>query len=233
MEITQEKVSNKSYELDYEKYLYTRETGSLYTITKRIIDISLSVILLIILSPLLAVVALLIKIDSPGSVIFKQIRVGKNQELFTIYKFRTMVNMADILYKDMIEKKIKDNKMIEKSNDAKCDDFRVTRVGRLLRKLSIDEMPQFINVIKGDMSLVGPRPNLPYELEQFDKGWYKVRYNALPGISGLWQVSGRNALPFERMMELDYEYVIKRSTLLDLKIILKTVPTVLRWYETR
>ncbi|MGE5474748.1 MAG: sugar transferase [Ignavibacteriales bacterium] len=233
MEIIQDKISNKSYELNYEMYLQTRETSTFYEVAKRIIDISLSAILLIFLSPLLIIVALMIKIDSPGPVIFKQTRVGRNQELFTIYKFRTMVNMADILYKDIIEKKIKDKKMIEKSNDVKCNDFRVTRVGKLLRKLSIDEIPQFINVIKGDMSLVGPRPNLSYELEQFDKEWYKVRYNALPGISGLWQVSGRNALPFERMMELDYEYVMKRSVLLDLKIILKTVPTVLRWYETR
>lgn len=232
-EITQEKAAYNKFELDSEKIFRTVEVNWFYITAKRIIDVVLSGILLVLLSPLLFIVAVLIKLDSPGPVIFKQKRVGKNQELFTIYKFRTMVNMADILYKDMIEEKIKDKKMIEKSNDAKCSDFRVTKVGKLLRKLSIDEMPQFFNVIKGDMSLVGPRPNLPYELEQYDKEWYKTRYKVLPGISGLWQVSGRNALPFERMMELDYEYVMKRSLLLDIKIILKTIPTVLRWYETR
>ncbi|MGE5329971.1 MAG: sugar transferase [Deltaproteobacteria bacterium] len=233
IETTQEKAAYNSFEIEAEKIFCTMEVNGFYTIGKRIIDVVLTGILLIILFPLFLVVAVLIKLESPGPIIFKQTRVGKDQKGFTIYKFRTMVDKAEIIYKEEMEKSIKDNKMIEKNGKDKCSDPKITRIGKVLRKLSIDEMPQFINVIKGDMSLVGPRPNLPYELEQYDKEWYKIRYKALPGISGLWQVSGRNALPFEKMMELDYEYVMKRSLWLDIKIILKTIPTVLRWYETR
>jgi len=209
-----------------------RENTFSYDISKRVIDIFLSSLLLLLLLPVIILIAVAIKLDSPGPIIFRQKRVGKNQQIFTMFKFRTMVDNAEDMYKEILEKKIKEKKMIEKNGTDIFGDLRVTRIGRLLRKFSIDEMPQFINVIKGDMSLVGPRPNLPYELEQFDKEWYKMRYTVLPGLSGLWQVSGRNALPFERMMELDYKYVMKRSILMDLKIILRTIPTVLRWYET-
>jgi len=232
-----ENVSNLKFEktkndLEFLGVKYSpRENTFSYNLSKRVIDIFLSSLLLILLLPAIIFIAIAIKIDSPGPIIFRQKRVGKNQKIFTMYKFRTMVDNAEDIYKEILEKKIKEKKMIEKNGTDIFGDLRVTKIGRLLRKFSIDEMPQFINVIKGDMSLVGPRPNLPYELEQFDKEWYRMRYVALPGLSGLWQVSGRSRLTFEKMMELDYEYVMNRSLLMDFKIAIMTIPAVFRLYE--
>ena len=191
-------------------------------LVKRFIDISLSIILLVFLSPLFLLVALLIKFDSKGPVFFIQERVGLNNRRFKLIKFRTMVKDAEKLLK-----------MIEKFNEVSGpvfkmrNDPRLTSAGKWLRKISIDELPQFINVLKGDMSLVGPRPPIQSEVEQYQ--WKdRRRLSMKPGITCLWQIYGRNTIPFEKWMELDKEYIDNWSLQLDFKILAKTIPAVMR-----
>ena len=154
--------------------------------------------------------------DSKGPIFFKQDRVGKDERIFSMYKFRSMVVNAEELKKSLE----KENEMSGPMFKIKKDP-RITRVGRFIRKTSIDELPQLINVLKGDMSLVGPRPSLPKEVEAFEP-WMKERLTVLPGLTCIWQVSGRNNIPFKEWMELDIKYVRERSYLLDLKLIFKT-----------
>lgn len=199
----------------------------LFTPIKRIIDITSSLFLLIIFSPILLVVSLLIKITSPGPVIFKQKRVGQNKE-FYMYKFRSM-RVGDN------DKFLKENypKLWEKykANDWKLsadEDPRITRIGRFIRATSIDEMPQFINVLQGDMSLVGPRAYRDEELKEYSqkypqtKKYIDIIRTAKPGITGLWQVSGRNDLPFEKRAKMDSDYIENRSLRQEIVIIFKT-----------
>jgi len=174
------------------------------------------------LFPLLLLIALLIRLDSPGPVLYRQTRVGLNGRRFRFYKFRSMVQGADVLKADLSAQNRMNGPVFKMEKDP-----RVTRVGRLLRKTSLDELPQLFNVLKGDMSLVGPRPNLPEEVAQY-KGWQRRRLSMKPGITGLWQVSGRNLIDFNEWMKLDLEYIDSWSLGLDLKILLKTIPTVLR-----
>jgi len=188
------------------------------SISKRILDIIGAIIGLAILSPIMVLVALLIKIEDPRApVIFKQIRVGKNGRHFVMYKFRSMVMNAEELLKEL-----------KKFNEASGpifkmkDDPRVTRVGKFIRRTSIDELPQLWNVLKGDMSLVGPRPPLPREVEEYND-YQKKRLMVKPGCTGLWQVSGRGNFDFDEMVALDLQYIREQSLWLDLKIILKTV----------
>lgn len=189
---------------------------------KRIFDIILSSVLLLLLLPLLIVVGVLIKLDSPGPIFFKQQRVGKNGRLFYMYKFRSMVLNADKLQRKLI----KDNEMDGPVFKIR-DDPRITRIGKFIRKYSIDELPQLLNVLKGEMSLVGPRPPLPKEVLNYgDWEWRRLEVN--PGITGLWQVSGRSDLSFQQWVHLDIYYIENWSLLLDLKILLKTIPVVLR-----
>lgn len=195
---------------------FSGKNAQYYLIAKRITDIVLSSIALIILSPILLIVALAIKIDSKGPIIFKQDRVGRNGTIFGMYKLRSMVVNAEEL-KSKLENK---NEMSGPMFKMK-DDPRITRVGKFIRKTSIDELPQLINVIKGEMSLVGPRPSLPKEVEQF-KPWMKERLVVKPGITCFWQVSGRNNIPFEEWMKLDIKYVKEMNYWLDIKLILKT-----------
>ncbi len=191
-----------------------------YELAKRMLDIVGASLLLMIFSIPAAIIAVLIKLDDPGPVMFKQTRVGRYGRLFTIYKFRTMIADAEKMQKEL-----------EKFNEAGGayfklkNDPRVTRVGAVLRKLSLDEIPQFINVLTGEMSLVGPRP-LPvtgYENE----GWYVRKVSVPPGMTGLWQISGRSDLSGEQAAELDLQYVDKRSFVFDLRLICATVPAVL------
>ncbi|MFZ2361509.1 MAG: sugar transferase [Anaerolineae bacterium] len=188
---------------------------------KRGIDVLGSALGLLILSPLLAIVAVAIRLDSPGPVIFSQPRVGRDGRLFKVYKFRTMVKDAD---------QIKDQ--VRHLNEAQGpmfkirDDPRVTRMGRFLRRTSLDELPQFWNSLRGDMSLVGPRPALPDEVADY-ADWHRKRLATAPGITGLWQVSGRSDLPFDEMVLLDIYYIENWSPLLDLSILLRTLPSVL------
>ena len=189
----------------------------LYEVIKRIIDIVASFTGLILLSPLILIVSMLIKLESKGEVIFKQKRVGLNGKEFYMYKFRSMVINAEEL-KEQLESQ---NEMSGPMFKIK-DDPRITKVGKFIRKTSIDELPQLINVIKGDMSLVGPRPSLPKEVEKFEQ-WMMERLEVKPGLTCIWQISGRNNIDFEDWMKLDIKYVRERSFKLDIKLILKTV----------
>ncbi len=202
--------------------LYTSPKMNWQLLVKRLIDVVSAAIGLIILSPLFAVVGILIKATSKGPIFFKQERVGYNGRLFDCLKFRTMVENAEELKEDLASKNEMDGPVFKIK-----DDPRVTKVGRILRKTSFDETPQLINVLKGEMSLVGPRPPVPSEVTQYDLKDLR-RLSMRPGITCLWQVNGRNSIPFEKWMELDKEYIDHWSLWLDLKILAKTIPAVLR-----
>ena len=183
---------------------------------------SLAAILL--LSPLLLLVALLIKIVSPGPVLFRQKRVGYLGRVFTMWKFRTMhVNADTTLHQNYLRELIRNEKEMTKLDHVR--DPRIIPFGNLLRATGIDELPQLINVLLGDMSLVGPRPCLPYEAYEYHP-WQMRRFDAVPGLTGLWQVSGKNRTTFKEMMRLDIDYARKRAFLLDMMIVLKTIPAI-------
>ncbi|MGE1101275.1 sugar transferase [Peribacillus simplex] len=193
-----------------------------YLRMKRLIDIFGSLIGLILLSPIFLVVAILIKIEDPkGPVFFRQIRVGKDETEFYMYKFRSMVTDAEHRLKDLIALNEVSGAMFKMQKDP-----RVTRVGKFIRKTSIDELPQFINVLKGEMSLVGPRPPLPREVLEY-KIYHKQRLLITPGCTGIWQVNGRNSVGFEDMVKLDILYIKNRSFLLDMQLIFKTFSVLL------
>ncbi len=194
-----------------------KQNLKVYEICKRTIDIIGAGLGLILLSPIIAVVACAVKVTSKGPVFFSQKRVGKNGELFEMYKFRSMVVNAEELKENLEEQ----NEMSGPMFKIK-DDPRVTKVGKFIRKTSIDELPQLWNVLKGDMSLVGPRPSLPKEVEQFDN-WMFKRLSVRPGLTCYWQVSGRNNIDFEDWMKLDIKYVEQRNLWIDIKLIFKTV----------
>ncbi|WWU69123.1 sugar transferase [Clostridium baratii] len=208
-----ERIKNNNATLDRE---YNNES-IIYIFLKRLIDLFGSFIGLIVLSPIILVVSLLIKFESKGPVIFSQDRIGKDGKVFKMYKFRSMVVNAE----DLKEKLKEQNEMSGPMFKMK-EDPRVTKIGKFIRKTSIDELPQLINVLKGDMSLVGPRPSLPKEVEQFED-WMMERLEVKPGLTCYWQVSGRNNIDFEDWMKLDIKYVRERNTLTDIKLIFKTV----------
>jgi exopolysaccharide biosynthesis polyprenyl glycosylphosphotransferase len=188
---------------------------------KRLLDVVVSAALLLIALPVIALVALLIRFTSPGSVLFKQQRIGLNGRMFTLYKFRTMIANAHDLRHDVLHLNEMDGPVFK----AKADP-RVTSIGRILRRFSLDELPQLWNVLKGDMSLVGPRPPIPEEVASYHR-WHRRRLSMKPGLTCLWQVSGRNDIDFERWMQLDLQYIDNWSPSLDLKILLRTIPAVL------
>jgi exopolysaccharide biosynthesis polyprenyl glycosylphosphotransferase len=187
---------------------------------KRALDIVGSSCALILLSPLLVVVALLIALTSPGPILFRQVRVGRYGRPFHMLKFRSMVVDAEALKPGLMAR----NEQCGPVFKIK-DDPRITRIGRFIRKYSIDELPQFINVLRGDMSIVGPRPPVPSEVEKYE-AWQRRRLSVRPGITCLWQVSGRNEVSFEQWMYLDMEYIDHWSLAADIKLILKTLPVV-------
>jgi len=189
-----------------------------YLMMKRLFDLLGAGIGLILLSPIFLVVAILIKLEDPkGPVIFKQVRVGKNGEKFFMYKFRSMVTDAESLLPGLLDKNEIQGAMFKMKEDP-----RVTKIGRFIRKTSIDEFPQLFNVLKGDMSLVGPRPPLEREVAMYTS-YDRQRLLVTPGCTGLWQVSGRSSLSFKQMVELDLYYIQHRSILFDIKILIKTV----------
>ena len=190
---------------------------SFYEVIKRLIDIVCSFLGVLVLSPLFIIIAIIIKMTSKGPVFFSQKRVGKNGKEFDMYKFRSMVVNAEELKEKLAAKNEMSGPMFKMK-----DDPRVTKVGKFIRKTSIDELPQLWNVLKGDMSLVGPRPSLPKEVAQFDEWMYK-RLEVKPGLTCYWQVSGRNNIDFEDWMKLDVKYVEERSLWIDIKLIFKTV----------
>ena len=188
--------------------------------TKRSFDLSLTIPGLVTLSPLFLFFALAIKLDSPGPVFFRQPRMGRGNHVFRIYKFRTMVHGAEEMRDDLLPANESSGPLFKIRVDP-----RVTRVGSWLRRLSLDELPQLLNVLKGEMSLVGPRPFVVYEDKKID-GWARRRLDLTPGITGLWQVLGRNAIDFEEMVKLDFLYVNNWSLWWDIKLLLRTVPIV-------
>ncbi|WP_055666466.1 sugar transferase [Desnuesiella massiliensis] len=193
---------------------YKRGMG--YFLIKRLIDIVGSFVGLVLISPLLLVLCVAIKLDSKGPIIFAQKRIGKNGVPFYMYKFRSMIVDAEERLGALKEK----NEMSGPMFKIK-DDPRITKVGRFIRKTSMDELPQLLNILKGEMTFVGPRPNLPKEVEKFDD-WMKIKLIAKPGLTCYWQVMGRNDVDFEDWMKLDLKYVQDRNTWLDIKLIFKT-----------
>jgi exopolysaccharide biosynthesis polyprenyl glycosylphosphotransferase len=203
-------------------------------IVKRASDIVIATLALIVLSPVWIAISLMIRFDSRGRILFRQERVGMDGRVFLCYKFRTMKQNADEnFHREYYRKNINGDETANSGDDENpvygkpANDPRVTRAGRWLRRLSLDELPQFLNVIEGDMSIVGPRPPIPYEVEEYAL-WHRRRLDMKPGITGLWQVSGRNRLTFEEMVKLDLFYIENWSLWLDAKIILLTLPAVLR-----
>jgi exopolysaccharide biosynthesis polyprenyl glycosylphosphotransferase len=198
---------------------------------KRSFDLFVSIITLTLLGPLMAVIALAIKVESPGPALFRQIRMGRGDRTFRIIKFRTMAADADERKPEFAHL----NKHLRNGGDPRMfkitDDPRITRVGRLLRRYSLDELPQLINVVRGEMSLVGPRP-LILDEDQYVLEWGRHRLNLKPGITGPWQVLGRNDIPFNEMVQLDYQYVTSWSLLCDLKLILRTMPVLFNTRES-
>ncbi|MGA7705648.1 MAG: sugar transferase, partial [Solirubrobacteraceae bacterium] len=196
---------------------------------RRAFDFTVAAVLLLLASPLLIAIALAIKIDSKGPVLFRQRRVGRDRREFTIFKFRTMRHDADATrHRKYVQTLIGGNSQAERGRLYKLSvDDRITGVGRFLRSWSLDELPQLINVLRGDMALVGPRPVIPYEVEMYPADYLR-RFAVKPGLTGLWQVSGRNERTYDEMVNFDIEYAEADSLLLDLRILLKTVPVVLR-----
>ena len=216
---------SRADELDGDSHI-TAYSGSRYgwpSLVKRGLDVMVSFILLVLLSPLLVAVALAIKFTSKGPVLFLQERVGLNKRRFLIYKFRTMVPNADKLLPDLELLNEVSGPVFKIKNDP-----RMTPIGRLLRRASIDELPQLFNVLQGDMSLVGPRPLPVRDYEGFNEDWQRRRFSIRPGITCLWQVNGRSSISFEKWMQLDLEYIDQWSLWLDFKILARTVPAVLR-----
>ena len=207
--------------------LFREPLSSSARILKRTFDLVFAALAIMLLFPLWLVIALLIKLDSKGPVFYTQERVGMDGRLFLLYKFRTMKADADSeLHREYQRAFIAGRAEANLGNDTKptyklLADPRITRVGKILRRISLDEVPQLLNIMAGDMSLVGPRPPIPYEVEAYEL-WHRKRLDMKPGVTGLWQVSGRNRLPFEEMVRLDLFYIENWSLLLDLKIILRT-----------
>ncbi|RXZ83388.1 sugar transferase [Paenibacillaceae bacterium] len=195
-----------------------RSVSVFYLVSKRILDVCASAVGILLLLPLFLLVALAIKLEDPrGKVLFSQIRVGREGRTFRMYKFRSMVYNAEDLLKELLSKNEIEGAMFKMK-----DDPRITRVGKLIRKTSIDELPQLLNVLRGEMSLVGPRPPLPREVAEYSD-YDRQRLAVTPGCTGLWQVSGRNELSFAEMVELDLTYIRTRSLLRDIGLIFRTI----------
>jgi exopolysaccharide biosynthesis polyprenyl glycosylphosphotransferase len=192
-------------------------------LAKRLIDLCGSAVLLLAMAPVFIIITMLIKLDSPGPVFFRQERIGLNKRRFRLFKFRTMIEGAD-----------KQQQTLESLNEANGpvfkikDDPRITRIGKFLRRFSIDELPQLINVFQGEMSLVGPRPLPVRDIERIDVQWHKRRLSVKPGLTCLWQVNGRSDVSFDHWVRMDLEYIDKWSLGLDLKILMRTIPAVLK-----
>ena len=204
-----------------------------YATYKEVFDRVLALLSIVAVSPFMLLLAIMIRIDSPGNPIFSQERVGKGERRFIVYKFRTMcTNNDDGEYKTYLTQLITNGApyAIDQRQRAVykvVDDRRVTRMGALLRKTNLDELPQLFNVLKGEMSFVGPRPDIPFAVEMYTD-WHRKRLSVKPGITGLWQVRGRANRPFNKMVSLDIDYAERQSLLLDGKIALQTIATIFR-----
>ncbi len=192
-----------------------------YRLSKRLLDIVFSAAGILLFLPLMLPLAILIRLESDGPIFFRQIRVGRNRRHFVCFKFRSMVNDAEVLKEEIGYMNEANGAMFKIRNDP-----RITPLGRFLRRSSLDELPQLFNVFKGDMSIVGPRPQIPSEVEDYEP-WHYRRLEVTPGITCLWQVSGRSSIGFEEWMRLDMEYVKLRSFVFDIKILLQTLPAII------
>ena len=192
-----------------------------YEITKRSFDLVVGAFILVMLMPVIPLIALMIKLDTPGPVFFRQQRVGRGSRIFEFYKFRSMYRDAEKRKKEFEALNEQEGPVFKIKSDP-----RVTSVGRFLRRSSLDEIPQIFNVLKGDMSIVGPRPQMSNEVEQY-LPWHRKRLEVTPGITCLWQISGRSQISFNEWMRLDVEYIKHRSFRTDLVIFLKTIPAVI------
>lgn len=201
-----------------------------YLRAKRVLDIIFSFFVLIPCCMVIAIVAVLVRLDSPGPIFYRQKRVGMNGVEFDIYKIRSMhVNSDDCLHRKAIAEFMNGYKLNDDTDTSykKNADSRITRVGRFIRKTSIDELPQFFNVLRGEMTLVGPRPPVPYEVENYSPyDWQRL--SAKPGLTGVWQVYGRSRVTFQEMVEMDIQYLQQQSLWQDLKLIILTVPVMLQ-----
>lgn len=211
MEYFDGKSDNAAINLDYQNKRY------IYRLSKRVFDFVASLFGLIILSPLFLIIAIAIKVEDPkGPVFYSQIRLGKKQSPFKMYKFRSMIVNADKHLKELLDENEVDGAMFKMKEDP-----RVTKVGQFIRRYSIDELPQLVNVLLGNMSLVGPRPPLPREVAEYTE-YDKQRLTVKPGCTGLWQVSGRNDVGFHEMVELDLKYINRRGAMFDLYVLFRT-----------
>lgn len=192
-----------------------------YRLSKRVLDLVMSGCGILLFLPLMIPLAVLIKLESNGPIFFRQIRVGRNRRHFVCYKFRSMVAEAEALKDELRYMNEAEGPMFKIR-----DDPRITALGRFMRRSSLDELPQLFNVFKGDMSIVGPRPQIPSEVELYEP-WHYRRLEVQPGITCLWQVSGRSSIGFEEWMRLDMEYVMMRSFIFDVKILLRTLPAII------
>lgn len=225
MEYRRNPVSGKLYDIsqrrNHMQEVYSKKSR-IYKITKRFFDITLSCAALIVLSPLLAATSVAILLDDGGPVIFSQDRAGKDMKPFRIYKFRSMCRDADKQLSEML----KYNEQTGHAFKIK-DDPRVTRVGRFIRRWSIDELPQLVNIIKGDMSIVGPRPILLFQMEE-SNDYERQRLTVQPGLTCYWQIGGRSDIKWDEWIELDLDYIEDMSFWTDLVMIIKTIPDVVR-----
>lgn len=192
-----------------------------YCVAKRLLDITLAILGLVLLMPLVPVIVALVKLDSRGPVLFAQKRVGRKGHLFTCYKFRSMVNNAESLKSELVEFNEATGPAFKIRQDP-----RITAIGAFLRRSSLDEMPQLVNVLFGQMSIVGPRPQIPAEVELYEP-WHRQRLDVKPGITCLWQIAGRSHIGFDEWMRLDVEYIRRRSLRTDLYILFHTLPAVI------
>jgi lipopolysaccharide/colanic/teichoic acid biosynthesis glycosyltransferase len=216
----------KEGSMEYIKFYHRDDSDlkkKLMAAGKRIIDMTVSLVLILLMLPLFGIIAALIKISSPGPVFFRQQRIGEKGKLFTFLKFRSMyVNNDDSIHRQYVTRLIKGEVSENEGVFKITDDPRVTAVGKILRKTSLDELPQFFNVLKGDMALVGPRPPIPYELAAYQLWHFRRFMECKPGITGLWQVEGRSKTTFDGMVRMDIRYSRAQSFLGDLRLILKT-----------
>ncbi len=217
-----QKSGGGSYDIPAPALLTDEREDTLYLrYGKRALDITGSAVGLLLLLPFLPLIALAIRISSPGPILYKSIRLGQGGQPFVFYKFRSMVDGAHESRNFLLHLNEAEGPVFKIARDP-----RITRVGQFLRRTSIDEIPQLLNVLRGDMTLVGPRPPIPEEVEKYEP-WQRRRLDVKPGITCLWQISGRSKLGFEEWMRLDIQYIRNQSFLLDLKILLRTLPAVI------
>jgi len=197
-------------------------------VVRRVVDVVVSAVALVLLAPVLLVIAVWVRLDSPGPALLRQQRIGHGCQPFTLYKFRSMrVGYDDRVHRELIAAELRGEDTTQGGSTKLRDDVRITRSGRFLRRASLDEIPQLINILHGDMTLIGPRPCLPWEAEMFPVE-FAARFTVRPGLTGLWQVSGRSTVTTLDMLRLDVEYLRTRCLTHDLRLLVLTIPSLLR-----